>query len=498
MKPIIIDMEEMSDSTEVYETRPSPVFAGIIYFLVVILVSAVLWMSFFQIDVITHAYGVLQSNDATATITNVTAGKLTECRFCDGDYVEKGDVLFVVDAQELQQQKEQCKKELEEVNSRIEMLNVYQRALEGDAEVLQGYEANSFYQEFATRYQAVLMNCDSVHSDVSAQRSQYQTSINSLNVSIQTADQDKRKLSQMLADIRSRTNSFATEEVYYHATVEEYIKRYSLTASQYDTQITQLKETQKSDDETVGYKEKIETLQTEKEQTLNQMEAEMLASVEQALVSAQNNLESLQASRSEAENRLDNLQNGTEELNADLIVVNEKNAVFAELNTYKSKQAEYEATLSALQVRISECAVTAQTNGYLNLTADKVEGDYAGAGETLGSIVPKENGSYKAVIYVENQDIGRIRKNQTVKYEIPAYPSSEYGIIKGEIQKISKDLKVNQENGNGYYELEASISYEGGSREVEFIQGMALEVKLVTEQKSVMRYLLEKIDLLDD
>ena len=495
MKPIIIDMEEMSDSTEVYGTSPSPVFAGIIYFLAVILASAVLWMSFFQIDVITHAYGVLQSNDATATITNVTAGKLTGCRVRDGDYVEKGEVLFVVDAQELQQQKEQCKKELEEVNSRIEMLNVYQRALEGDAEVLQGYEDNSFYQEFATRYQAVLMNCDSVHSDVSAQRSQYQTSINSLNVSIQTADQDKRKLSQMLSDIRSRTNSFATEEVYYHAAVEEYIKRYSLTASQYDTQ---LKETQKSDDETTGYQEKIETLQTEKEQTLNQMEAEMLASVEQSLASVENNLETLQTSRSEAQNHLDNLQNGTEELNADLIVVNEKNAVFAELNTYKGKKAEYEATLSALKVRISECAVTAQTNGYLNLTADKVEGDYVGAGETLGSIVPKEEGSYKAVIYVENQDIGRIRKNQTVKYEIPAYPSSEYGIIKGEIQKISKDLKVNQENGNGYYELEASISYEGGSREVEFIQGMALEVKLVTEQKSVMRYLLEKIDLLDD
>lgn len=49
----------------------------------------------------------------------------------------------------------------------------------------------------------------------------------------------------------------------------------------------------------------------------------------------------------------------------------------------------------------------------------------------------------------------------------------------------------------GYYAVEATISYDNG-KELEFIQGMALEAKVVTDQKSILKYLLEKIDLLDN
>ena len=303
MKPIIIDMEEMSDSTEVYGTRPSPVFAGIVYTLAALLLFAAVWMCVCQIDVVTHANRIVQSSDATATITNVSAGKLAECRVSDGDYIESGDILFVVDSGELLQQKEQCEQELEELKSKIEMLDAYQQALDGDEDALQNYQTNPYYKEYETRYRAVQLNCDTVHSDASAQRSQYQSSINSLDTSIQTADSDKSKLNQMLSDVRSRVNSFAAEDVYYHAAVEEYINRYNLTASQYDSQIAQLKELDESEEgnESAG---KIEALQNEKGQALNQAEADMLASVEQSLSSAEKNLESVQINRSEAKTHL--------------------------------------------------------------------------------------------------------------------------------------------------------------------------------------------------
>ena len=113
--------------------------------------------------------------------------------------------------------------------------------------------------------------------------------------------------------------------------------------------------------------------------------------------------------------------------------------------------------------------------------------------------MPENNGLYKVTIYVENQDIAAIKEGQKVKYEIAAFPSTDYGIVEGTVTKISKDIKVNQDTGMGYYEVEASISCQGtnaGENQVEFLQGMAVEAKLVTERKSVMRYLLEKIDLM--
>lgn len=499
MKPIIIDMEEMSDSTEVYGSRPSPIFAILIYSLVAVLVVAGVWMCLFQIDVVTHANGMIRSSDTTATITNVTAGKITSWEVTDGAYVSEGETLFTVDAEELEQQKEECEAELSNVNARLEILNAYQQALDGNEEVLQSCQNNTYYAEFKTRKEGININCDTVHSDASARQSQYQNSMDSIKSSIGTVERDKEKLSQMLTDVRNRSNSFSSDEVYYYATVEEYISSYNFTASQYDIQIEELQNAVDENGQPLDYGSKIEELQNQKAQALNQAESEMVASIEQSIASNQTNLESLNSNLNEVKGNIESLNNGSEQLSTEQIIVNEKNAVYAEINTYQSKKDEYETTLASLQSRIDACKIRAQCDGYLNMSTDRTVGDYVNAGESIGNIVPENDGLYKVVIYVENQDIGAIKEGQKVKYEIPAYPSSDYGVIEGTVTGISKDIKVNQDTGTGYYEVEATISCKGKNideKQVEFIQGMAVQAKLVTEKKSVMEYLLEKVDLL--
>lgn len=148
-----------------------------------------------------------------------------------------------------------------------------------------------------------------------------------------------------------------------------------------------------------------------------------------------------------------------------------------------------------MQISMSECVVKAQCEGYLNLSAVKVKGDYAAPGETFGEIVPcNENGAYKVKIYINNQSIGKIREGQAVKYELPSYPSSEYGIIKGKIVKISKDMKIDQKSGISYYTAEAIIQHKKNrKKEMELKPGMAVIAKIVTEQKSVWEFMIEKV-----
>lgn len=137
----------------------------------------------------------------------------------------------------------------------------------------------------------------------------------------------------------------------------------------------------------------------------------------------------------------------------------------------------------------------------MNLSEEKTSGDYIGAGECIGNIVPREDGHYKVLIYVDNQDIGMIREGQKVKYEVAAYASADYATMEGRVTSISKDIKVNQDTGYGYYEVEATIFHKKGEerkKEIKFIQGMAVQARLVTGQKSVMRYVLEKIDIWDN
>lgn len=539
MNPIVIKMEDMSDSTEVYSSRPSPIFAILIWTLAGILVIALVWMGLFRIDLVTHADGMIRSGSTTATITNITDGTILSWDAEDGEYVKAGQTIYSVDPSELEKQEKSCVTELDKTEQRLEILEAYYKELDGESGALDKCKENSYYEEFKTKLDAVNISRDMVRADAGTQQSQYQNSLNSIDSSIGSLTDQQAKLNQMISDMRNRTNSFSSEEVYYHTAVAGYIDQYNYTANQYDIQIAELKraqETAEQQAESVGTQSGAETdsgtdaaagvlegslagtgsntqgvtdnsnaiaeLENQKALALSQLETESIASVEQSLSSVQSNIESLKTNRSEAAGNLNGLDNGSLELSTDQIVTNEKNTVNTEINTYEGQKKEYEETLETIRTRIEECDVKAQTDGYLNLSAEKTSGDHVSAGEQIGNIVPDGNGIFRTVIYVENQDIGSVREGQKIKYEVASYPQTEdYGIFEGEVTSVSKDIKVNSETGMSYYEVEATITARGGAdgkETPEFIQGMAVQAKLVTGEESVLRYLLEKIDLVDE
>lgn len=539
MNPIVINMEDMSDSTEVYSSRPSPIFAILIWTLAGILVIALVWMGLFRIDLVTHADGMIRSGSTTATITNITDGTILSWAAEDGEYVKAGQTIYSVDPSELEKQEKSCVTELEKTEQRLEILEAYYKELDGDSGALDKCKENSYYEEFKTKLDAVNISRDMVQADAGTQQSQYKNSLNSIDSSISSLTDQQAKLNQMISDMRNRTNSFSSDEVYYHTAVAGYIDQYNYTANQYDIQIAELKraqetaeqraesvvtqsgaETDSGTDAAAGALEgslagtgsntqgvtdnsnAIAELENQKALALSQLETESIASVEQSLSSVQSNIESLKTNRSEAAGNLNGLDNGSLELSTDQIVTNEKNTVNTEINTYEGQKKEYEETLETVRTRIEECDVKAQTDGYLNLSAEKTSGDHVSAGEQIGNIVPDGNGIFRTVIYVENQDIGSVREGQKIKYEVASYPQTEdYGIFEGEVTSVSKDIKVNSETGMSYYEVEATITARGGAdgkETPEFIQGMAVQAKLMTGEESVLRYLLEKIDLVDE
>ncbi len=116
-------------------------------------------------------------------------------------------------------------------------------------------------------------------------------------------------------------------------------------------------------------------------------------------------------------------------------------------------------------------------------------------------ILPETNSSYYAELYVENRDIAKLQIGQTVKFEIAAYPSSEYGYFTGIINSIAKDIKVDGNSGSSYYPVrvkcdKTTVMNKHGDKG-SIINGMICQAKIVVEEKSIFRYLMEKINLLD-
>ena len=94
MKPIIIDIKDLSESTEIYEKKPNPAIVGFIYILLGIIVVSALWMSFSKIDVVTETNGIIfYTDDVTEVLCDCDA-RITKICVADGQYVTEGTVLF--------------------------------------------------------------------------------------------------------------------------------------------------------------------------------------------------------------------------------------------------------------------------------------------------------------------------------------------------------------------------------------------------------------------
>jgi len=102
---------------------------------------------------------------------------------------------------------------------------------------------------------------------------------------------------------------------------------------------------------------------------------------------------------------------------------------------------------------------------------------------------------------VPNENIAEVELGQKIKYHFHALPFREYGEAEGIVQKISNDSRVDSETGISYYVVEATLeetkmeSYKGDIREIK--AGMVCEAQVVTKSRSILRWLLEKINLRD-
>lgn len=129
-----------------------------------------------------------------------------------------------------------------------------------------------------------------------------------------------------------------------------------------------------------------------------------------------------------------------------------------------------------------------------------VVGNTIAAGSEVLSILPTEETGYKCIIYVENADVGGLQPGMPVKFNVYSYPNAEYGYVYGTLTKVSKDIRVDSQSGMAYYQAEASVAVgnflDSEGKPISLKAGMACEAKIITGEKRILNFVLEKINLL--
>ena len=201
------------------------------------------------------------------------------------------------------------------------------------------------------------------------------------------------------------------------------------------------------------------------------------------------------------ENQIKALDDSKEEGYEERCMLTEKGNVTAEIQNALAKKNEMESIINQRNLQEDRRNVVANSTGYFYLKNEVRVGSFLQAGSKIGNIYPEQEENYHAEIYVSNADIGMLQRGQEVKFEIAAYPSSEYGFFTGRVASMAKDIAVDQRSGNAYYLVEVEcdekeLKNKDGKSAV-LMNGLACQAKIVTGKEKVLWYFLKKIDLVE-
>jgi len=314
-------------------------------------------------------------------------------------------------------------------------------------------------------------------------------------------------LKKLESSINEDTNNFSDSTNEYYNKFVEYKKNVTELQNNIDSQ-----------------KDLISSLDAKKDTIIDDYNSQISAT-QKVLEGAQTDLSKYQnKSALDIKSKLDDGNKDTEKIQADL----EKAKITPELDDVNNQLAannstkykidtlvkladstkeneqkidELKTTIETLKLNIDKSTVKATIDGVVNVKNDLAKGQLAQSGQEILSVIPQDNSQYKVQLYVSNKDITGMKIGEKIKYHFEALPYKEYGELTGTITDIAVDSTVDQRSGLSYYLVESEIenkplfSYKGEEGEIKI--GMTCEAQVVTKQKKILYYLLEKINLKD-
>lgn len=529
MKPIIVDMKDISDSTEVYDSKPNRFMVYTIYIVLLALFIAVVWMAVSKIDIVVKSNGIFKTSVGSYEISSEVTGKVKETCVSDGQYVNEGDLLCIIDIDTFSDTIVDYKNKLEEAKYRLEILDAYEKSLYYGMQELEKCSENPYYDEFVNKRELLNINVVLNAASTDGQSVLYQESIDSITKSIEHYQEKITQLNKVKQCISAHKNTISSSNIYYYNVVNSYLATYNYTYSEYDNKINEI---QKQIDE---YNKKIEVFEKEennilsgdnvvndantlkeqrnilieskertkeeKNQALMSLRLQQITSIEQEITGYNDTILSLESNLISVKLQKGEMNNEDDDSKKKAVILTEKANIAEEMLVYQDKVEECENYLKKYDIQNDKCLIRAGTSGYYYTAKDLNVGTYIQQGIVIGTIYPELETKYYAQIYVENQDIAKIQEGQEVKFEIAAFPSSEYGYFTGKVENIAKDISVDQSTGNSYYLVKVSCDsmtvVNAKGEEVSLKNGMACQAKIIVDKQNVLTYVLEKIDLLD-
>lgn len=424
---------------EVQETPPSPIGRFILWSIVILLVIAIAWASLSKVDIVAATRGKLVVNELSRPVNSAVTAEIVEVLVKEGEHVEKGQSLIKLNSASLVAQLEE--------NILQQKINRFHIA-----------RLELLYEHYLNRPAPLILSDNfQLESPLLAQQISMQ-----LQAEVEDDYNEKEvfKLNQQI--ITAQIENYQIQKEMAENLLPIYREQYEALNSLYKKDMT-------SKDSLLEIQKKY----LEAKFTVNSADAkvkEMRANYAQIDAQIKSHV-------------------------ADKI---------REIEREKIQRLNQNDILSAqqkqLEALIAQYELKAPIAGIVESLVYRDAGAAVEAPQELLKIVP-ENEKLIAEVWVSNQDIGFLRRNQLAAVKIDTFDFTRYGWIEGKLLNISSDAIDDKDLGLVYKAvIELSTNYliiDGQTIKLE--SGMSVSAEVKTGQRTVLSYLLSPMmEALDD
>lgn len=155
----------------------------------------------------------------------------------------------------------------------------------------------------------------------------------------------------------------------------------------------------------------------------------------------------------------------------------------------------FEADLTAAQNRLINLTLTAPVKGRVENLIVHTLGGFVAAGETILSIVPIEE-HIELDTFFDNRDVGFLEIGQKAYVKLDAFPAERFGVVGGQVTSIGADARHNGANSQWVYAVRLRLDQDHlrlENKTISFVSGMTATVDVITGERRLLSYFFEPI-----
>lgn len=147
----IDDIENLSDSRQVMESKPNKLMFILLYIIIALIVTFFIWSWFSEKEIVVKVNGVVRPNSQIQAVSNIVQGEVESVKMKNGESVSKGDVLFKIKSTELEDKKSQIDEQIEYIDIENENLKKFNKSINDN---INYFKNNDKEKEYYYKFQS--------------------------------------------------------------------------------------------------------------------------------------------------------------------------------------------------------------------------------------------------------------------------------------------------------------------------------------------------------